>query len=221
MTVLKSNDRRANKKFILDDEGKVESINRGFPYKFDSQVVEFEDILDMSERLPEIFRDPYKMAVQGLPVDDPEDKTRKGYNFQNNETRWICLDVDDMPRVSTHSQAVERFPRCLQNVSYLFRHSSSSGVKNGDGSHYKTEFRGHFIFVLESPMPLGEIRSWARTIPSVDTALFSKVQPHFFAEPEFGDKVDCDIEERWILVKKDHDEVADLVVERIEITIWR
>ena len=74
MTVLKSNDRRANKKFILDDEGKVESINRGFPYKFDSQVVEFEDILDMSERLPEIFRDPYKMAVQGLPVDDPEDK---------------------------------------------------------------------------------------------------------------------------------------------------
>ena len=216
VTVLKSNDRRANKKFILNDDGKVESVNRGFPYKFDSSVEEFKDILDVSERLPNIFRDPYKMAVQGLPIEEPQDKTRKGYNFQNNETRWICLDVDDMPNVSTHDQALTRFPRCLQDVSYLFRYSSSSGVKNSDGSYYKPEFRGHFIFVLESPTPLGEIRSWARTIPSVDTALFSKVQPHFFAEPEFGEKVDCDIEQRWIFIKKDRDEVSDLVVESID-----
>ena len=211
MTVLKSLDQKANKKFVVKNE-RIESEHRKFPFRFESDVHEFSDIYDMASGLPEIFEDSRKLAIHGLPVDQPTDRSRKGYNFEDNPATWICLDVDDMPGVDTPQQVISRFPACLHNVTCLFRHSSSSGIRNPDGSFYKPGFRGHFIYVLNEPKPLPELRAWARSIPYVDPALFNKVQPHFFADPEFGDGVELKLgSDRWEVIQGDRDFVLELV----------
>ena len=80
MTVLKSLDQKANKKFVVKNE-RIESEHRKFPFRFESDVHEFSDIYDMASGLPEIFEDSRKLAIHGLPVDQPTDRSRKGYNF--------------------------------------------------------------------------------------------------------------------------------------------
>lgn len=83
----------------------------------------------------------------------------------NDETRWICLDIDGLPSVKNAEQFVPLLPPEFQNVSYVSQVSSSMGVDPDKG------YSAHLFFLLREPVLPAMLKLWLTqlnlSVPSI------------------------------------------------------
>ncbi len=107
---------------------------------------------------------------------------------------WLAIDADDAPVPAPLGDAerlVEgaihvrdrQLPPEFFNTTMLVSPTSSSGLRGA------TLFRGRLWFLLDRPIPLGDLRAWAMGVRAmggpVDPAVMQAGQPIFTARPQF------------------------------------
>jgi hypothetical protein len=179
------------------------------------EVTRLEDLYALLERFA---AGQDTCLIRGMPVEDlPQPVRRVGENFPMpvDGTRWVCLDIDGIslpPYLSPSSleaveYAIQQLPAEFHRVSYIAQFSASAGLLQTDGTPYKQGLRVHLYFVLERDTTNAELKNWLHEYP-VDLAVFSAVQPHYVCDPILGEGVQCAVERRLNLVRKDEETIS-------------
>ena len=84
-------------------------------------------------------------------------ESRAGSTRTEDETQWICIDIDRPKDFTSLSQFVsEALPPVLQDVSYIAQYSSSHGLTD--------DLSAHLFFLLDQPVAAPMLKSWLQWI---------------------------------------------------------
>lgn len=141
------------KTFFLNENGKVGTK----PYPF---VRNFNSYDETVESLQEFYDALVKHAhmgrclVKGRLKSELNNQPRAGETDAFELTDYIVLDLDFADGFEDVDQFLSELDPKLNDVSYIFQHSSSSGIKCEPG------LRGHIFIQLEHPQPPSMIKQW-------------------------------------------------------------
>lgn len=197
--------RRCAKLYTAAEE---HQYNAGTHFRLERRPV--ENIFDVASVLQEIEHDSRRMVVRGDVLDEASAKLvqfedeaehgpafrqgfwrRKGPVFSDVPRHWIMLDVDSKevgqdylanPESAALSFISKHLPACFHGKSFYWHLSSGAGIKPG--------LRIHLWFWLKNAYDSETLRNWAKTVPSIDTAVFRAIQPHYTSNPMFKGRPD-------------------------------
>jgi uncharacterized protein DUF5906 len=203
LTVLTSvNKLHAGKRFWIDKKGQIKVSGYGRETHFRVESVAVSDIKSLAQALERISRNPYSFVIRGelLPGLDPASvlrhSTTKPVTFKAAPRRWMLADSDEIPCPMTidsrsdPEDAVEHviglLPPELWDASCWWQFSSQQSVYPE-----KPGLRLHLWFWLAQAYDDISLKRWAQVANAaaglllVDTAMFSAVQAHYLARPDF------------------------------------
>ncbi|SHJ32410.1 hypothetical protein [Cycloclasticus pugetii] len=169
-----------------------------------------DDIYDLHRSLIEFADEPLitirGTAKEGLPKTNVR---RTSENFPDQGTALLMLDIDDveLPEnldVTTY-QAVSYFiknflPEEFHNIVCVASFSASAGIIDPfTKMPIKKGLCVHLFFELSTALYNSQIKDWLRPYP-VDLAIYTSVQPHYIANPIISDGIECNVEERHLLI---------------------
>lgn len=108
---------------------------------------------------------PTHCALKGQLVRPLEGESRAGLTAADQPTEWILLDYDTESGFDSVDEMLAAIDPALADVSYVWQHSSSSGLRKAPG------LRGHAFVLLAEPARPGVIKEWLKhknlTVPSL------------------------------------------------------
>lgn len=169
-----------------------------------------DDIYDLHQSLIEFSNEPLitirGTAKEGLPKTNVR---RTSENFPDEGTALLMLDIDDveLPEdldVTTYSAIsyfIENYlPGEFHNVVCVASFSSSAGIIDPlTKMPIKKGLCVHLFFELSTPLYNSQVKDWLRPYP-IDLAIYTPVQPHYIASPIVSDGIECNVEERHLLI---------------------
>jgi hypothetical protein len=141
---------------------------------------------------------------KGKPLTRWDGMTRKMLDtFRERDLYYIILDADhyEPKDPETIGEPVEMaedwisntLPGSMHDVSYIFQLSSSAYVHDWLGRQDPArvgKLDAHFVFMLESPVHLSELRAWAKSLKAagaeVDISTVHATQVAYIARPRFA-----------------------------------
>ena len=207
LTVLTSVNRRlASKTFSQKKDGTIQNRSYGNEKYFSVTAIEVAGIGELAPALEGLSRNPHAFIVRGEPLPGidrkrtrrllhPDRKTGEPATFTEAPRRWALVDVDKIacpaaidPK-SDPEDAVEHviglLPAELHDAWCWWRLSSSQSVFSD------TTISMHLWVWLDAPLGGDELKRWAIAANQsagyklIDPALFSAVQAHYVAAPDF------------------------------------
>lgn len=124
---------------------------------------------------PETLRDFYEVMVthasnnhcllKGTTDKELNNESRAGHTNGQNETDWICLDLDFSEGFSSIDAFLFAIDPALMEVSYILQHSPSSGIEGPVG------LRSHIYFRIATPQMPSVLKEWLKaknfSVPSL------------------------------------------------------
>ena len=173
VTVLSSRDHPVNKKYFLNDEGRLDTTQYQKAARFDAAVCPVANIVDLSNLIDTVSRDPHKILVRGIhPLRQAINIARNGTNFPEHSvgTPWTMLDIDDVElpegmdplSVEAIEWVITKLPAEFQGVTYFYQFSSSSGIQGPDGTLKKKGLNVHLFFWLSKRVPGDALAAYLR-----------------------------------------------------------
>jgi D5 N terminal like len=207
LTVLTSVNRRlASKTFSQKKDGTIQNRSYGNEKYFSVTAIEVAGIGELARALEGLSRNPHAFVVRGEPLPGidrkrtrrllhPDRKTGEPATFTEAPRRWALVDVDEIacpaaidPK-SDPEDAVEHviglLPAELHDAWCWWQLSSSQSVFSD------TTISMHLWVWLDAPLGGDELKRWAIAANQsagyklIDPALFSAVQAHYVAAPDF------------------------------------
>jgi hypothetical protein len=207
LTVLTSVNRRlASKTFSQKKDGTIQNRSYGNEKYFSVTAIEVAGIGELARALEGLSRNPHAFVVRGEPLPGidrkrtrrllhPDRKTGEPATFTEAPRRWVLVDVDEIacpaaidPK-SDPEDAVEHviglLPAELHDAWCWWQLSSSQSVFSD------TTISMHLWVWLDAPLGGDELKRWAIAANQsagyklIDPALFSAVQAHYVAAPDF------------------------------------
>ncbi len=238
LTVLAALQPTLAKRWLPD--GTIEAQARALRYT--RAELEVANIQDLAAELTRLATDPRSAVVRGRWVGDevaaeviPEllkearedgkpialrsgEVLRRGELFRDHPCHWVMLDIDGYmseidpladPRGACQAFIAKCLPAAFHGVTFYFALSGSAGAPKHAG-----KLKVHLWFWLDTPMTSAQLRAWAKTVPQIDAAVFSAVQLHYTAAPQFAPGVHDPVKVRSGLVQLGSDSVHGLHVAR-------
>lgn len=88
-------------------------------------------------------------------------ESRAGSTRTEEETQWLCIDIDRPKGFSSIAQFVaEALPAELQEVSHIVQYSASHGLTD--------DLSAHLFFILDQPIAAPMLKSWLQWINMQD-----------------------------------------------------
>ena len=208
--------------------GCVQEESYGTAKHFQYTIHKVNTLNGLYEMVSHYCHSPRTCLIRGIPVPELAEPARRlGNNFpmHSDGSQWACLDFDGVdlpPGVDPYGPdgiefAVKLLPPAFHSASYIAQFSASAGVMKPGGIPYKPGLRAHLFFWFDRKVTNEELKGWLFDYP-VDKALFTPVQPHYIADPILGPGVQCAVNTRLYLKRKDSDsvQVPDLSEYRIK-----
>jgi hypothetical protein len=85
------------------------------------------------------------------------EESRQGMTDPAAATRWLCLDLDFQEGWDGINEFLATLDPGLADVSYVFQHSASAGIK------YEQGLRGHVFILLERPLLPTTVKLWLKS----------------------------------------------------------
>jgi hypothetical protein len=233
LTVLIStNKKHAGKQFRLDKGGAIKNRSYGLETHFRVEGLAVDSIRSLGRALERVSRNPFAFIVRGEPLPDidrkrarrllrPDKKTGEPATFVEAARRWVLIDGDAIPCPaaidprSDPESAVEHviglLPPELHDAWCWWQFSSSQSVFSDETLSL------HLWFWLETPLGGDELKRWAIAVNQaaarklIDPSLFSAVQAHYVAAPDFVAPLQDPLQRRCGL-RKGLDETVSLVI---------
>lgn len=94
--------------------------------------------------------------LKGLVRERLVKQPRAGYTNAAAETNWLLLDLDFDEGWDTVADFLDELDPAFRDVSFIFQHSSSAGIKG------KAGLRGHVWILLDQPILPTILKEWLR-----------------------------------------------------------
>lgn len=138
-----------------------------------------------AERLP-TWQEGRKKRKKDTLEPKPGECLRRGELFEDVPHQAMMIDIDNFPLLEgeSYAEAIERclvFHPELSDRSYHWQLSGSCGHPTSAG-----KLKCHLWFWLDRPLTSAELKRWAEGQSHFDAALYSTVQIHYTAGPEFA-----------------------------------
>ena len=186
---------------------------------------EATNLRDVAAQLGKMHKNVKKCFIRGRfvgadkaqPAFKPGTWTRTNGNFDDQPLHWFMIDIDGFKPnwshpVETVASSVMEYidavlPPCFKGASFYWHLSSSAGMPG------KEDFlKCHVHFWSKTPYTSAQMRAWAKaTSVLIDSAVYSRVQVHYTADPVFEDGRVDPVKVRAGWHQGEHDEV-DLVI---------
>lgn len=215
--------KRANKKFVAHNDGTIEKISYGAGKFFlheNRAISGFDDLVNV---LTELLDQPQKFIIRGVPKPDSRKITMRrihdpGAAFDPAPHQYVVLDIDKLPCPEYLDPAqrpeevikwvAESLPEPFRNVTCFYKFSSSQNIPDRVGERPPARVSVHLAFWLDKPLSESELKRYFKANPCpVDQALFSPVQIHYTANPDFID-MDDPLPHRSGVLRLDYDFVT-------------
>lgn len=183
ITVLESLGPLLTKTFCSD--GSV--IPYGDAASFKVKTVAIAGWDDLRKLLASLHNKPKRCLIRGKLTGTDSNKpgtfVRTNANFSDQPLHWFMVDVDGFEpgfAMPTDPAAVEEYIEevlpAFRGASYYWHMSSSAGQSR--------KLKCHIHFLSKTPYTSAQMKAWAKTVgKQVDSALFSRVQAHYTADP--------------------------------------
>lgn len=142
---------------------------------------------DLRKLLASLHNKPKRCLIRGKLTGTDSNKpgtfVRTNANFSDQPLHWFMVDVDGFEpgfAMPTDPAAVEEYIEevlpAFKGASYYWHMSSSAGQSS--------KLKCHIHFLSKTPYTSAQMKAWAKTVgKQVDSALFSRVQAHYTADP--------------------------------------
>lgn len=184
LTVLETLGPLLTKTFCAD--GTV--VPYGDAASFKVKTAEITGWPDLVELLSSLHKNPKRCLIRGKLTGSekgskPGTLTRTNANFSDQALHWFMVDVDGFEpgfALPIDPAAVEEYIETVlpsfQGASYYWHMSSSAGQS--------PKLKCHIHFLSKTAYTSAQMKVWAKGIgKQVDSALFSRVQVHYTADP--------------------------------------
>ena len=149
-----------------------------------------QDELQKTKRLA-IVRGKFVGKESAEKANVPGSFVRKNGNFTDQPLNLFLADIDGYrpgfadPITETEQAVLDYIDECLpasfKDCSFYWHLSSSAGMPGKEGI-----LKCHIWFWSKTPYTTAQMKAWVKTTaPSIDRAIFSRVQIHFVADPIF------------------------------------
>lgn len=149
-------DEPLTKTFVSTEEGYDVT-----PYPFASHVtstrVEVRDLGQMYDALMQ-HAALGECLLKGQLANQLQNESRRGQTTPNDPTRFLVLDLDFYDGWESVDEFVDGLHPNFSDVSYIFQHSASAGIKGRVG------LRGHVFILLTEPLPPLQLKVWLKTL---------------------------------------------------------
>jgi hypothetical protein len=206
VTILQTKkDRLATKKFVKNEDGSITKVdyNAGKYFKYNEETV--SSIYDLSDLLLKLADRPHNFIILGQIKEGMDKIVRRkckepGAAFDCVPRNYIMLDIDkvDFPEhfdPATNPDEIVKWvqatlPKEFNDVTCHYQFSASQNVPYTDGRG-KGKVSLHLWYYCNKPISCYEWKRYFQSVSSpVDLAIFNPVQPHFTANPIFGNMPD-------------------------------
>lgn len=171
------------------------------PRSFKVSTFDAANLRDVAAQLGKMHKNVKKCFIRGRfvgedkaqPAGEPGTWTRTNGNFDDQPLHWFMVDIDGFKPKWSHpvetvpSSVMEYIeavlPDCFKGASFYWHLSSSAGMPG------KEDFlKCHVHFWSKTPYTSAQMRAWAKaTSVLIDSAVYSRVQVHYTADPVFED----------------------------------
>lgn len=181
---------------VYKEDGTTDSYDDAASFKV--KEVEAEALKDMRDLLGKLHKNPKRCLIRGKFAG--KDKAQPGKvagtyvrnngNFEDQPLHWFMVDIDGYKPgfadpVHETEQAVtdfllEKLPPAFRTASFYWHLSSSAGMPGKEGI-----LKCHVHFWSRTAYTTAEMYAWAKGYPSIDKAVYRRVQIHYCADPIF------------------------------------
>ena len=209
ITKLSTKNRYLAKQFSQNDDGLIHTRGYDQAKSFYIELVDINDIHELSKLLTELEEQPFTCIIRGVPhsdtvLEDPvfrrkyiEGKNSQEFPFLDEAIPWLLLDIDTLPLREGYDyidqpelvvrHAISKLPEDFHNVYCHWQFSSSAGVKD------LNTIKLHLWFWLGFPYDSYTLKQWAKQLNNLrgrllDDSVYNPVQIHYTAAPIFHGK---------------------------------
>ncbi len=229
ITKLSTRNRFLTKQFNTGTDAVMHSKSYDLAKDFSLDLVDVEDIFQLSELLTSLEGNPFSCVIRGVPHSDTaldkhvrrriyrEGKNAQESPFIDEAASWMMVDIDTLPLPEGYSYidepeqvvkyAVSQLPQEFHNICCHWQFSASAGISNPG------VIKLHLWFWLESPQNSYELKQWANEVNSlngkiVDASVYNAVQIHYTAAPIFHGNAKNPLDVRSGLLVNEKESVA-------------
>lgn len=192
-TILTSlNSERLAKSFCRNDKGEIQSSFPKIKY-FGAEQIAVNNLKELYDRIEKLGKN--QCIIRGIADKKTLSKTcRNGSIFKEHQNlNFVCFDIDGVLlkeirndidyyyHESIDLMIKSKFPSEFQNISYIYKFSSSAGILNLDKTFYKPGFRVNIYFWLNKSTTQKELKVWLKDLIKdeiVDPSMFNPVTMH-------------------------------------------
>ena len=177
-------------------DGTTDSYDDAASFHFTQVAV--ADIHALSRLLGKLHKNRKRCLIRGTPNGEsmeagniPDTVTRTNANFLDQPLHWFMADIDGYrpgfadPVLEPEQAVLDYIDECLpasfKDCSFYWHLSSSAGMPGKEGI-----LKVHLHFWSKTPYTTAQMAAWVKTTaPTIDRAIFRRVQIHFIADPIF------------------------------------
>lgn len=139
------------KQFLIEDGG-LKPISYPHVLHFNSVRTKIEGIEGLGELIKAVG-DRGGCLLKGRLDRELRTESRAGHTSTEDETRWICLDIDGLGGVDTVQDFIQLLPSQFHRTSHVIQYSSSMGIVDKGLS-------AHVFFLLQKPVAAPVLKRW-------------------------------------------------------------
>lgn len=196
----------ATKTFSRMADGAISKRNYDAGKYFYVEEFDVSDIYDLHALISKLADQPKKFIIRGRLKDDVSFPCVRQCNgnsatFEKRASHLLLVDIDGVSLPSHLNAAHDpesvirwvlgTLPTEFQSTTCVYQFSSSQNITAKLGSRPEGEARVHLWFWCDRAVADDEWRRYLEiNAPDVDRAIFTAVQPHFTANPQFENMSD-------------------------------
>ncbi len=155
------------KKYELNPDGTLQKTPYPFVYDFTSRDFDVRDINAFGAAVTQMAS-AGGCLIKGALNRSLRGESRAGATNPEEDTSWICLDLDGVQGVQTVDLFLQEIG--LGDVDYVLQWSSSMNIENNSG------FRCHIFMLLDKPTSPALLKQWLQHINLTSPTLVSSLR---------------------------------------------
>lgn len=136
-------------------DGKIDVEPYPFVYEINSHRETAEDLEQLFAQI-QYHASLGHCLLKGLLREQLVSRSRAGMTMPDTPTQWVLLDLDFDDGWTSIDAFIAELNPDWADVSYIFQHSSSAGIKSKPG------LRGHIWILLDEPVAPSVLKLWLR-----------------------------------------------------------
>lgn len=215
--------KQATKAFSALKDGTIEKCSFSAGKFFTHEEKHISNLNDLSRILEYLLDKPTKFVIRGKAKETAGHVVQRKINepgaaFDPAPRRYVGLDIDKQECPAYFDPGknpeevvkwiLEKLPEPFRQISCYYKFSSSQSVPAKIGDKASSKVSVHLWFWCDRPVSESEWKRFFKANPCpVDQALFSPVQIHYTARPNFYG-FDDPLQKRSGILKGEHDTLA-------------